>query len=191
MLGEEIKECDEEALKTLKEVRVSKTFEGDKQMTLTVTFSFGENEFFSNETLSKTFKLDEQDGHAVSSEGTEIEWKEGKNVTKSTVKKQQKHKKSGEKRTVQKTVQQESFFLFFGSVDVAEDTLDNLKEQEVEEAIERMDSDWLMAENIEDEVVPFGLEYYLNVIAKMPEDCDLDDDDDEEEDWFDQRTACG
>lgn len=38
--GEEIKECDEEALKSLKEVRVSKTFEGDKQKTLTVTFSF-------------------------------------------------------------------------------------------------------------------------------------------------------
>lgn len=38
-----------------------------------------------------------------------------------------------------------------------------------------MDSDWLIAENIDEEVVPYGLEYYLGVIAEMP-DCEMDDD---------------
>lgn len=88
VLGEEIKDCDEDALKSIKDVRVSKTFNGDKPETMTLTFNFNENQYFSNSQLTKVFKLDERDGHAVSSTGTEIEWKEGKNITKSTVKKQ-------------------------------------------------------------------------------------------------------
>lgn len=105
VLGEEIKQCDEDALKSIKDVRITKTFNGDKPESMTVTFNFNENQYFSNEQLIKVFKLDERDGNAVSSTGTEINWKEGKSITKPTVKKQQKHKKSGEKRTVQKTVQ--------------------------------------------------------------------------------------
>lgn len=181
VLGEEIKECDEDALKSLKDVRVSKTFNGDKPESMVLTFNFNENPYFSNECLSKVFKLDDRDGNAVSSTGTEIEWKEGKNITKSTVKKQQKHKKSGEKRTVQKTVQQESFFHLFGSVDISEEILDTLKDQEIEESIERMDADWSIAENLDEEVIPFALEYYLNVIAKMPEGYDDEDESDDED----------
>lgn len=85
--------------------------------------------------------MDERDGRPIKSTGTEIQWKEGKNVTKSTVKKQQVHKKSGEKRTVQKNIDSESFFNLFGSVDVQEECLDKLDEEEVEEAVERMDID--------------------------------------------------
>jgi hypothetical protein len=42
-----------------------------------------------------------------------IDWKKGKNVTVKTVKKKQKHKASGTTRTIQKTVQSDSFFNFF------------------------------------------------------------------------------
>lgn len=182
VLGEEIKEADEEVLKVLKEVRVNKTYKDDKQSEVALVFEFGDNEFFNNTQLVKTFVLDEIDGHAISSTGTEIEWKEGKNLTKSTVKKQQKHKKSGEKRTVQKTVQQESFFQLFGSIDTSEEALDAMKDSEVEEAIERMDTDWVISENIDEEVIPYGLEYYLNVIAKMPEGYGEDDENDDEDD---------
>jgi len=115
-------------LKSLKDVRIAKTFNGDKPESMTLTFNFNENQYFSNEQLTKVFKLDERDGNAVSSTGTEINWKEGKNITKPVVKKQQKHKKSGEKRTVQKTVQQESFFNLFGTVDISEEFLDTLKD---------------------------------------------------------------
>ena len=42
-----------------------------------------------------------------------IDWKPGKNVTIKLVKKTQKHKARGMKRTVTKTVQNDSFFNFF------------------------------------------------------------------------------
>lgn len=80
---------------------------------------------------------------------------------------------------MQKTVQQESFFHLFGSVDISEELLDTLKDQEIEESIERMDADWSIAENLDEEVIPFALEYYLNVIAKMPEGYDDEEDSDD------------
>ena len=43
-----------------------------------------------------------------------IDWKKGKNVTVKVIKKMQKHKGRGTKRTVTKTVQNDSFFNFFG-----------------------------------------------------------------------------
>jgi len=58
--------------------------------------------------------------------GTEINWKEGKNITKKTIQKKQKNKKSGASRTVNKTVDAESFFNFFRSITFEEkDNLDD------------------------------------------------------------------
>ncbi len=42
-----------------------------------------------------------------------IDWNKGKNITVKTIKKTQKHKGRGTKRTVTKTVQNDSFFNFF------------------------------------------------------------------------------
>jgi len=51
--------------------------------------------------------------HAWCSVRCTIDWKKGKNVTVKVVKKVQKHKGRGTKRTVMKTVQNDSFFNFF------------------------------------------------------------------------------
>jgi nucleosome assembly protein 1-like 1 len=59
------------------------------------------------------------------SEGTIIDWSDGKNVTRKTVKRKQKNKKSGMQRTVPKEIDAESFFNFFKSI--------NLEEKEVME----------------------------------------------------------
>lgn len=67
-------------------------------------------------------------------------------------------------------------------MDISEEFLDTLKDQEIEEGIERMDADWSIAENLDEEVIPFALEYYLNVIAKMPEGYDDDEEDSEDDD---------
>lgn len=88
VLGEEIKEKDEEVLQHLTDVKVAREFQGAKEKSMTLTFTFSDNEWFSNSTLTKKFILDERDGHAVSSVGTEIEWKDDKNITRKTVKKQ-------------------------------------------------------------------------------------------------------
>jgi hypothetical protein len=50
-------------------------------------FEFSDNVFFKNKILNKTFFLDDRDGRANKSEGCEIEWNEGKDITKSQKKK--------------------------------------------------------------------------------------------------------
>jgi nucleosome assembly protein 1-like 1 len=82
---------------------------------------------------------------------------------------------------VQKSVESESFFHLFSDTDVQEDKLDKLDEEEMEQVVERMDIDWSIAEQLEEEVVPYSVEYYLNVITKMPEDYEGIDDSEEEE----------
>ena len=47
-----------------------------------------------------------------------IDWQKGKNVTVKVIKKVQKHKEHGTKRTVTKTVPNDSFFNFFSPPDV-------------------------------------------------------------------------
>lgn len=49
-------------------------------------------------------------------EGTEIEWNDGKDVTKKKIKKKQKAKKGQPGKTITKTVEQESFFNFFKTI---------------------------------------------------------------------------
>ena len=53
-------------------------------------------------------------------ESTEIVWKEGMDVTKKKVKKKQKNKKTGETRTIVKTVESESFFNLFKNMNSPE-----------------------------------------------------------------------
>lgn len=55
----------------------------------------------------------ESEDQVKSVKGTTIEWKEGKDPTKKKIKKKQKHKKTGETRTVVKTVDADSFFNIF------------------------------------------------------------------------------
>jgi nucleosome assembly protein 1-like 1 len=55
-------------------------------------------------------------------DGTEISWKDGKDVTKKKIKKKSKNKKNAASRTVTKTVEQESFFNFFKTVVMPDET---------------------------------------------------------------------
>lgn len=105
----DIKEKDEEVLKFITNI-TCETFDDSDNFTL--HFHFAQNEFFTNTTLSKKFFMkDEED--CEKTEGTEINWNQGKNITVKTVKKTQKNKKSGAKRVVTKEVADESFFNFF------------------------------------------------------------------------------
>jgi nucleosome assembly protein 1-like 1 len=52
-----------------------------------LVFEFSENEFFENSELKKRMIFDKDEANADYSEGTEIDWKNGKDVT---VKKTQK-----------------------------------------------------------------------------------------------------
>jgi len=60
----------------------------DKKKKITSTLHFSENEWFSNTKLSIAICYKDEDGEDVlKTEGTEIEWKDGKDLTKKKTKK--------------------------------------------------------------------------------------------------------
>lgn len=59
-----------------------------------------------------------KDDYPFKTEGTVINWKEGKDLTKKEVKKKQKNKKSGQSRVINKIVDADSFFNLFKSSEV-------------------------------------------------------------------------
>ena len=69
--------------------------------------------------------------------GTTIEWLEGKDPTKKKIKKKQKHKKTGETRTVVKTVDAESFFNIFKDRKAA--GLEDMDSEEENDMRDKMD----------------------------------------------------
>jgi len=89
----------------------------DKKKKISATLHFSENEYFSNKSLTLSILYKDEEGEEVEkTEGTEIEWMDGKDLTKKRIKKKQKHKKSNETRTIVKTVAQDSLFNVFTSM---------------------------------------------------------------------------
>jgi nucleosome assembly protein 1-like 1 len=84
MIFELVKEKDEEILKHVNHVHSER---GEKPKTLSVKFDFTDNEFFENKdiTLKVIYKGETDEVSKI--EGTQINWKEGKDPTKKKVKK--------------------------------------------------------------------------------------------------------
>jgi len=173
MIAQDITEKDSEILQYVTKVECKVLESGD----YSIFFYFADNEFFTNKMLSKTFFMKEAE-QPNKSEGTEIEWNEGKNVTKKTVKKKQKNKKSGQQRMVTKEVDDESFFNFFKSVSVEIEDLEDLDDEEADQMQQRMDIDFDISQVLMDEVIPYSLEYYLGI--KMSDGAIMEDDEDDE-----------
>jgi nucleosome assembly protein 1-like 1 len=73
--------------------------ESDSPPSTTITISFRENEYFTNDKLSLTVEFkDAQREEVVKTTGTPIDWKDGKDLTTKKIKKKQKNKKTGETR---------------------------------------------------------------------------------------------
>ncbi|KAM9576879.1 LOW QUALITY PROTEIN: nucleosome assembly protein 1-like 2 [Trichechus inunguis] len=120
-----IKKYDEPILKLLRDVKV-KFSKPDEPLTFTLEFRFEPNDYFTNEVLTKTYKLksklDYYDPHPFRGSavehciGCKIDWNEGKNVTMQTVLKKQRHRFWGLMRTVTQEFPRESFFNFFSAL---------------------------------------------------------------------------
>lgn len=147
-----------------------------------LVFTFEKNDYFTNETLKKSFVMTKQNV-IEKCEGTEIAWKDGKDVTKKKVKK--KPKKKGGKATT-KIVEQESFFNFFKTIQMPDEK--ELKEgkepaadaeEEEKDVGELMDADFDIGNEFKDQLIPLALEYYMEVIEEEDDGCESCDDDDE------------
>ncbi|MXQ80165.1 hypothetical protein E5288_WYG013621 [Bos mutus] len=129
LLSDMVQEHDEPILKHLKDIKV-KFSDAGQPMSFVLEFHFEPNEYFTNEVLTKTYRMrsEPDDSDPFSFDGPEImgctgcqiDWKKGKNVTLKTIKKKQKHKGRGTVRTVTKTVSNDSFFNFFAPPEVPE-----------------------------------------------------------------------
>ncbi|KAJ1070855.1 hypothetical protein K5549_003834 [Capra hircus] len=126
LLSDMVQEHDEPILKHLKDIKV-KFSDAGQPMSFVLEFHFEPNEYFTNEVLTKTYRMrsEPDDSDPFSFDGPEImgctgcqiDWKKGKNVTLKMIKKKQKHKGRGTVHTVTKTVSNDSFFNFSGDLD--------------------------------------------------------------------------
>uniref|UniRef100_A0A8C6A9H8 Nucleosome assembly protein 1-like 1 n=1 Tax=Marmota marmota marmota TaxID=9994 RepID=A0A8C6A9H8_MARMA len=116
LLSDMVQEHDEPILKHLKDIKV-KFSDAGQPMSFILEFHFEPNEYFTNEVLTKTYRMrsEPDDSDPFSFDGPEIM---GKNVTLKSIKKKQKHKGRGKVRTVTKTVSNDSFFIFFAPPEV-------------------------------------------------------------------------
>lgn len=179
-----IQEHDEPILKSLKDIRT--TFSAaNEQMGFTLEFVFEPNDYFSNTSLTKHYKLraepDEKDPlsfdgpEIIACTGCKIDWKKGKNVTVKTIKKKQKHKGRGTVRTVSKQVANDSFFNFFNPPEVAVDA------EEVDPDTEHLlASDFEIGHMIRERIVPHAVLYFTGE-AQMDYDYDEEEEEEEEE----------
>ncbi|KAL9647698.1 hypothetical protein ABK040_015187 [Willaertia magna] len=124
-----------------------------------IHFKFAENPFFTNEVLTKTYYYDEPDSEDIAiSEGTEINWKEGKDLTVKVTTKKQKHKSGTRTRTVQVKEPKDSFFNFFKNL---EEEMEKDEENEMFNDLLQVDGD--LGETFKSSIIPYSVKYFLNV----------------------------
>ncbi|MEW5306877.1 MAG: hypothetical protein WDW36_009314 [Sanguina aurantia] len=160
-VGQFITERDAEVLRCLEDVRVSVNTGEERGFTL--SFHFGENPFFAEQTLSKTYILEpEEEVVPKKFTGTAISWKEGKDVTVEVVKKRVKAPKGGKaaaKAFVSETVPCDSFFNFFDPPVIPDDT-ESLSNNELDELQEELSRDFELGYAIKDNIIPRADEDY-------------------------------
>lgn len=179
--GSIISNKDEQILKHLKSIDLEYQENGD----FFINFYFEENnEYFSPCKLTNKY-IHNQKQTISKIESTPIQWKsEESNPTISKKKKNIKNSKTKEVKTVVKNVEVESFFNFFKSISANNKSVSNKKDNTGEEDEEDYEEGDMIEEQYElgvfvkDELIPYSLEYYLDLV----DDEDLDDDEEDEMD---------
>jgi len=159
----------------------------------TLNFHFIENPYFTNNVLTKVYTLREDpdpeapleyDGpEIISCTGCSIDWKEGKDVTKTTVKvkklKSRKAKGSPDKDVV-KEVRADSFFNFFTPPQIPDGKEEDMTDED--RATLAMDFDVGFA--IKEKIIPRAILYFTGEAFDDDdedyEDCDTEDEDSED-----------
>ncbi|KAI9890876.1 MAG: hypothetical protein M1814_003515 [Vezdaea aestivalis] len=184
-LMEMITQNDETALKSLIDIRM----EYLEQPGFRLIFEFGENEFFTNKIITKTYFYQEESGYGGDfiydhAEGSKIDWKPLKDLTVRIEQKKQRNKNTKQTRVVKKTVPTDSFFNFFSPPKAPVDDNDDVA-SDIEE---RLELDYQLGEDIKEKLIPRAIDWFTGEALQFEElDEDLDpdqfiDDDDDDED---------
>jgi len=193
-----IEEWDEPVLEFIRDITKENLDDSDSNKGFKLTFHFAENPYFSNATLSKEYHSEESSPYTQECEVTlikasEIDWKDGKDVTIEKVAK--KVKGGGAKKAKQKKEKEEPrdsiFRHFFRTLkpdmpvpdDVNLDDVGGMcDEDDDDEGIMEMlmDNDHEVGMALRDQIIPFAVRWYTGEAA--PDDDDDDDEDDEDDD---------
>ncbi|XP_073387389.1 nucleosome assembly protein 1;2 isoform X2 [Physcomitrium patens] len=189
ILGMQITDRDEGALKFIKDIKCSSLDEPTVNKGFKLDFYFEENPYFKNSVLSKTYHMiDDNEPILEKAVGTEIEWNSGKNLTQKVMKKKAK-KGSKNTKPVTKTENCDSFFNFFNPPQVPEDDQD-IDQEMVEQLQDLLEQDYDVGSTIRDKIIPHAVSWFTGEALQgedfEDDDEEGDDDDDDDEDDYDE-----
>ena len=191
-----ISEYDEPVLRFLRDIRVKLT---DSPMGYIIEFHFNENDFFTNSVLSKTYELNTQPNKdnpfcnklqpLTRCVGTEINWKEGKNVIFNIQQKQTGSGSSSKKKEDEEEEDEEgSFFTLFETR--TEGGINPLVSGQVNpenitilpSLMQEFEMDFEVGNVIKDVIVPNAVLIYTGELEDEEVENTFDDDDEDDED---------
>ncbi|KAJ7191737.1 nucleosome assembly protein [Mycena pura] len=209
-LAELITERDADALKYLKDITLSYLphtgeegeFAGKPGFTL--TFHWDENSFFTNTTLTKTYIYQEEVGYSGDfvydrAVGSDIAWKEDKDLTREWEIKKQRNKNTNRTRLIRKSHPTASFFNFFAPPVMPSDEAieaGELDPDDLEEIEERLEVDYQVGEDLKEKIIPRAVDYFTgkaleyDMLDSEEDDDDFDDEDDEDADEPEFDEVC-
>ena len=210
-LAELITDRDEGALKHLTDIRM----EYLDRPGFRLIFEFGENEFFTNKTISKTYFYQEDTGYGGDfiydhAEGEKIDWKGNQDLTVRVESKKQRNKSKSQSnsllsnilipqidtkqtRIIKKTLPTPSFFNFFNPPKAPKDDDEEDDDDVSSDIEERLELDYQLGEDIKEKLIPRAIDWFTGEALQYEELDDMeegdyeDDDDDEDEEASDDR----
>ncbi|KAH9475768.1 Nucleosome assembly protein 1 [Psilocybe cubensis] len=213
-LSDMITDRDADALKHLVDVRLEYLKEGDEAPKETlgkpgfkIIFEFEKNDYFTNEVLEKTYLYQEEVGYSGDfvydrALGTNIKWKEDKDLTKEFEIKKQRNKNTNRTRLVRKARPTESFFNFFSPpVPPTEEAIENgdYEDDELQELEEKLEEDYQIGEDLKEKIIPRAIDYFTGKALEYEimddededdyEDSEDGDDDDDENRYEDDSDS--
>lgn len=139
----------------------------------TLSFKFDSNPFFSNEVLTKTYIMDDDDdGELDYSIGCKINWKPGKDLTTKLLKKKIRGGRGGAGKVITKKEPCDSFFNFFSPPSPPADGQE-LDEEELDSLEEVVGADFELGDTMRNDILARAVLYYLD---------EVEGDEEEEED---------
>lgn len=184
-LEERITEKDAEVLVYLTDVTSEPVVGEEDGDSFTLIFTFADNPFFTNKTLKKTYYMADDDDLMLEKVSSDrVNWKAGKDVT---VKVMKKKLRPGQKGTPATKVQSvDSFFNWFDPPQIPEDD-ENMDEEEMEQLQDAMEADFMLAEIINEKILPHPLKYFTGENLQDEDEDDEDEDEDDEDDEEDSE----
>jgi len=201
VLSELITERDEAALKHLTDIQLEYLDDSkpDSKPGYKFKFFFSPNEFFENDVLEKTYYYQSEVGYSGDfvydrATGTEIRWKEDKDLTKEYEIKKQRNKNTNRTRLVRKAKPTDSFFNFFSPpVPPSEEAIENgdIEPEELEEIEDKLEEDYQLGEDLKEKIIPRAIDWFTGKALEYEVFDDDDDFEDVEEEYSDEEDGEG